>query len=305
MLRGKVNANTLNVRAGTGTDHPIVGTLRKNEIISITEEINGWYKIGDRRYVYANYVTIEYSHPVPNGFRRINFKTGVTVFQKDYGASAPDFMLVVDLNFASIRSSLGEITNTQRGHGPLGGDNPLIRRGSITSFSNREALNGDLFAIVNAQFFSTSINPTSLSFPVKDQDTVIADGYDTGRQFTNELVLLKINPATKRARIIPFSRQNLNSPAGETFALGGLLSTADKGRSAQVGRTFVGAKDNLVCVFVTLVANQRHASSMCEQFGFTQFMMLDGGGSSCLMVDRRHLVTNTRQIPHALAIFHG
>ncbi|MFK7786008.1 MAG: SH3 domain-containing protein [Crocinitomicaceae bacterium] len=54
---GIVLVTKLNVRKGAGTNQPIVGSLSKNELVSIFEERNGWLKIGDDKWVSGAYIS--------------------------------------------------------------------------------------------------------------------------------------------------------------------------------------------------------------------------------------------------------
>ena len=57
---GRVNAGPLNVRSGPGTSYAKVGTLKMNTLVTVVEQVNGWYKItsGDLTgYVSADYIT--------------------------------------------------------------------------------------------------------------------------------------------------------------------------------------------------------------------------------------------------------
>lgn len=52
-----VLATKLNVRKGAGTNQPIVGSLSKNELVSIFEKRNSWLKIGDDQWVHSAYIS--------------------------------------------------------------------------------------------------------------------------------------------------------------------------------------------------------------------------------------------------------
>ena len=41
----RVTANALNVRAGAGTNYKVVTTVKKNEVYTIVDELNGWGKL--------------------------------------------------------------------------------------------------------------------------------------------------------------------------------------------------------------------------------------------------------------------
>ncbi|MBT2561599.1 SH3 domain-containing protein [Pedobacter sp. ISL-68] len=52
VIRATVNATTLNVRSGPGTNFPKVSALTKNQEVFIVEESNGWCKISsDNKWV--------------------------------------------------------------------------------------------------------------------------------------------------------------------------------------------------------------------------------------------------------------
>jgi len=59
---GVVNANNVNLRAGSGTRFSIVGQISKPEKVSILSEDNGWYKIeppyGTAGWVYSNQIAV-------------------------------------------------------------------------------------------------------------------------------------------------------------------------------------------------------------------------------------------------------
>lgn len=54
---GKVTTSSLNIRAGAGTDHEKVGSLRAGKVVEILGESDGWYQI-ESGYISAEYVTI-------------------------------------------------------------------------------------------------------------------------------------------------------------------------------------------------------------------------------------------------------
>lgn len=54
---GKVTTASLNIRAGAGTDHDKVGSLKAGKVVEILGEADGWYQISSG-YISAEYVTI-------------------------------------------------------------------------------------------------------------------------------------------------------------------------------------------------------------------------------------------------------
>ncbi|SHE89868.1 S-adenosyl-l-methionine hydroxide adenosyltransferase [Thermoanaerobacter uzonensis DSM 18761] len=56
---GIVTASTLNVREGAGLGYKVIGVLPAGKVVTLLEEVNGWYKIdynGKTGYIYSKYV---------------------------------------------------------------------------------------------------------------------------------------------------------------------------------------------------------------------------------------------------------
>ena len=59
VIRCIVNASTLNVRSGPGTDYPKVASLYKNQEVFVINEENSWFKIStDNKWVRKEFLTI-------------------------------------------------------------------------------------------------------------------------------------------------------------------------------------------------------------------------------------------------------
>lgn len=61
-VKGEVTANTLNVRAKPQSDGALVGKVSKNDIVKVTENVNGWLAIdynGKTAYVSAKYIQLK------------------------------------------------------------------------------------------------------------------------------------------------------------------------------------------------------------------------------------------------------
>jgi uncharacterized protein YgiM (DUF1202 family) len=50
-----INAPSLNVRSGPGLNNPIVGSLKKGQMVQVTREVNGWGEIGKDQWIYLSY----------------------------------------------------------------------------------------------------------------------------------------------------------------------------------------------------------------------------------------------------------
>jgi hypothetical protein len=75
-------------------------------------------------------------------------------------------------------------------------------------------------------------------------------------------------------------------------------------------RTFLGIRDNdsdgnyeTVFIFSSNAATQSSAASMLSSFGATEIVMLDGGGSTGLIIDGTAQINTGRTLPHALAVY--
>ena len=246
----------------------------------------------------------------PAGFKAVHTAEGVVHYKKDYAGGQPDHVIVVDLTKAHVRSFFGAIKPA--GNGPLGGPNPHIQRQSLGAFWNQaKAANSKAFAVVNAQFFSTNANPTPLAFSVKAAGQVVSDGYGIKSEFVGQMRLLQANGPQQWARIIGFSEAELEGDAApEMVAI--LDKNANKGVNTKTGRTFLGVRDangdgkgETLYVFCTKFASQVDAAKVLSDFGATQMGMVDGGGSSQLIVQGQGQVTSSRTIPHVLAVISG
>jgi subtilisin family serine protease len=56
--KGRVTSAKLNVRKGPSTANALVATLKKGEMITLLENVNGWWKIGEGRFVIDDYVQL-------------------------------------------------------------------------------------------------------------------------------------------------------------------------------------------------------------------------------------------------------
>lgn len=56
--RGRVNSKFLNVRSGPGTANAKVAELKLGDVVDLLEKTSGWWRIGTKRYVSADYIQI-------------------------------------------------------------------------------------------------------------------------------------------------------------------------------------------------------------------------------------------------------
>ncbi len=77
-------------------------------------------------------------------------------------------------------------------------------------------------------------------------------------------------------------------------------------------RTFVGVRDDngdnlneTVIFYSSNYARQVDATNALKCFGVNTSAMLDGGGSTGIIVDGKPLIDTPRKIPHAIGVFEG
>jgi predicted double-glycine peptidase len=51
----KVNIASLNVRTGPGINNPQIGTVKKNDVLAVSHEVNGWGEIGFNQWIKLSY----------------------------------------------------------------------------------------------------------------------------------------------------------------------------------------------------------------------------------------------------------
>lgn len=73
--KGRVTYDYLNVRSGPGTSFPIVGKLIQNDIVRLRGEQNGWYYLGNSRWVSGNYIEVVFQTKLG----RVSDQTGANV----------------------------------------------------------------------------------------------------------------------------------------------------------------------------------------------------------------------------------
>ena len=246
---------------------------------------------------------------VPEGFTVVNTAPGCTLYAKDYPGGQPDWVIVVDLGMAQVRSAFGPLADAGAGAGALGGDNPAFtKQGLQTFWTQAHADNSKTFAVLNGQFFVTTTNPSPLAFAVRADGTVVSDGYGTTIEYVGQQRLLKIGNLAAAASVGAFSKEALYSN-DTPDAVAGLEVTADKSPATPTGRTFAAVRDDngdgtaeQVLFFVSKLATQSGASDVLTAFGATEQVMLDGGGSSQLIVQGNIKVSSSRILPHAIVV---
>ncbi len=263
--------------------------------------------------------TIKLIIPTDKTYKILKYQAGIVTFKKDYSNGAPDYVTLVNLEKAGIRSLTGTITNPGTGAGVFGGNNPTISRKHLDEFWSQgvSKWGNNLYAVVNCGFFSTNFDPTTLAFPLKEENKHISDGYGSNNEYQNPFQLKTLSFQNKKATIDTFNNANslgswLHAANGLRNIAGGLDKNANKGPNNFVGRTFIGLVDSnqdgindIALLFNSSFASQNGAVNVLTN-DFTckpeNIIMFDGGGSTQLIMKNQSYISSSRTIPHALAI---
>jgi hypothetical protein len=244
---------------------------------------------------------------VPSGFYLVTSAKGVQLYRKNYPKGNPDFIQVADLSQgAAIRLIFRSVAEPRTGKGMFGGNDSSFRYQSLKQFwYELSTTDKNAFCINNGQFFNMKEDPTRLVFPLKEDGTVITDGYGVD-DHPGQQLMLEIWPDA--VDISNLTKESLYTSTAPDI-LGGLTEDANKSAKKFVGRTFVGVKNlnpdgkyTTFLVFSTLTSFQSDAAKILKSFGAQKVMMLDGGGSTQLICQGKPYVPSDRLIPQALAI---
>jgi hypothetical protein len=243
----------------------------------------------------------------PPGFKVLRSAPGVTLYNQN-----SDYVQVVDLSQgASVQFLYGYITNLGKRQGAYGGNDPKLRRQTLTqAWEHFYSLNKKAFSITNGQFFRNDANSaiiTNLAFPVKANGTIISDGYAGESEFASQKLMLAV--WNNRAEISTFKgKKSLYSSSAPNIIVG-LSENANKSINKNLGRTFMGVMDRdfngiheTVLIFNSSDSTQLHAADILKKFGADKVVMLDGGGSSQLLALGKNYITSARTIPQTIGV---
>ena len=236
---------------------------------------------------------------VPAGFHAVLNQTGIKVYQKNYFNGAPDFVTVVDLQAATLRNLTGTVTGEAIDRKPLSRFWQDAVSQNVDNFKAQVVLNGT--------FFGNNRNEVSeIAFGLKAKGTLINYGYGLD-EYPGLNKTFAFHSFAANAQIQPYRHTTFDAFPD---VIGALTAQADKSASRRLGRTFVGAinpnKDlvsDTVLFFSSAASTQAHAETVLKQFGATAIAMLDGGGSTGLIVDGVAQIDSDRSLPHAIAIY--
>lgn len=250
----------------------------------------------------ASHVTQALS--IPSGFLPIVKDTGVQVYKKDYTNGKLEYVTVVNTTQGTIENLIGAVDNTSQ---------EKVSKKTLSNFwqvavkqntSSRKAR-----VVVNGAFFSTREQPTGIAFGLKVRGILITYGYAIGKEYPGQIRTFAFNPVLASANIQTYLQQTF---ARFPEVVGALDVNADKYATRYLPRTFVGVRDvngdrtqETVLLYSSNYARQIDASTVLKDFGASAEAMLDGGGSTGIIVDGKPLISTNRPIPHAIAVYAG
>lgn len=242
--------------------------------------------------------------PVPCGFTAMVSETGVKVYKKDNERGQTNYVTVVNLNRGSISNLTGSFINTPNGE---------VDRKAMTDFWNdavkQNTSTRKAKVIVNGTFFSQKYTPTPIAFGLKAAGTTISYGYGLD-EFPNLITTFAFNSLAGTASIQPYNKLTFDNSTPDV--VGALDPTANKSASKYLPRTFVGVRDDdgngsleTVILFSSASARQIDATNILKDFGAISTAMLDGGGSTGLIINGGTYINAGRTVPQAIAVYAG
>lgn len=242
--------------------------------------------------------------PIFPGFRPIYQASGVKVYEKSYTSEKLEFITIVNTKVARLENFIGELTAR---------DNSQIKKNFLTQLwqnaVEKNTPSNQVKVIINGAFFSTKNDPTGIAFGLKVNGKLITYGYGVGNEYFGQIRTFSWNNQSNIAKIQTYMVQTFKTVEN---VLGGLDITANKSANKYLPRTFVGVGDRdgdgvteTVIFYSSNYARQIDASATLRGFGAKAGMMLDGGGSTGIIVDGKPLIPTNRPIPHALAVYAG
>lgn len=257
-------------------------------------------------------LSINLSLSQPPEFTILRTVPGVKLYSNDSG----DFVQVINLSLgASVKFLQGEVAG--EGSPPAyQGKNPQFQRQTLKEFwlNLSEIDRQKAFSVCNGQFFKGG-NPTELAFPVQADGELISSGYAGAGEFLGEKVVF--GTLENSAEIVPFLESHnfeqnsfpyINAIVGIRED-GGIKVREwySKAPFKKLPRTFLGVADidhnginETVLILTAHRQTQGGAAQLLKKWGANVVMMLDGGGSTQLIVEDQELLSSTDSNPRSL-----
>jgi Phosphodiester glycosidase len=230
---------------------------------------------------------------IPTGYQPIFNSSGVRVFKN---ADRADYITSIDLKQSTAINLTGNYTDAPQGK---------VSHRSMSEFWQdaiaKNTPQQQAQVVINGAFFAQYKKATAIAFGLKSAGTVISYGYGL-EEFPGLNKTIAWNNTTKQVKIADYDRLTFNQSAFPEV-VGALAETAGKRANRPLSRTFIGVKDSTLLVFSSKAARQIDAVNALKSFGATQVAMLDGGGSTGLVVKGQKLIDTGTSVPHAIGFY--
>jgi hypothetical protein len=270
------------------------------------------------------YLTSSWSGADANG----KSGTAVRIYRKDYSGGQPDYVSVVDLRYATIRSFTGSLSGTSPCRSSskryLCSSSSTVTSCASESFWAVAGAAGTssrvLRVLLNGTFFQTAKDPTGIAFGLRLNSAIVSYGYGidsgdgdcaTSSEYPNNTYTFRFNNSTDKAYVSAYDASQFTSST-YTDVIGALNPTCCKSPSTFQARTLVGTRDDnsdggheTVFFFSSSYSSLTDADAILKAFGATTRGQLDGAGSTGLVAGGSQLIRTTRPLPHAIAIYSG
>jgi hypothetical protein len=237
---------------------------------------------------------------IPTGYQALLDTPGVRVFKNSERES---YVTVINLNRAEAIDLTGKYTDAPNGKVAPRSMAQFWQDGVSQNTSKRRAR-----VVINGAFFAKYNQPTPIAFGLKSAGTVISYGYGLD-EFPGLNQTVAWNNETKQARIDNYDRATFDNPQFPEV-VGALTETAGKRANRPLARTFIGVKDTdgdgkneTIVVFSSKAAKQVDAVLALKSFGAQRVAMLDGGGSTGLVIDGKRSIDSGTSVPHAIGFY--
>jgi hypothetical protein len=230
------------------------------------------------------------SSQTPQGFELLNTAPGVQVYRRDNGLQS--YVTVLNLAKGELRNLTGEVTPEK-----------LVNHRSLLDYwqaAQQQPTQRQAKVVINGTFFARYNRPTDIAFGLKTNGQLITYGYGL-QEFPELNKTVAWDNTTGELQIAPYARATFDGRFPNV--VGALDMNAGKRSSQYLPRTFIGHKGRQVFIFSSNYARQIDAVRALQDFGAESIAMLDGGGSTGLVVDGKEILKANTKVPHGIAIY--
>jgi hypothetical protein len=243
--------------------------------------------------------TPQANQSISTGFQVLVSRPGVQVYKH---RNRQDYVTVANLQTASLVNLTGPATEA-----PMA----KIRHRSLKEFwqtaTDNASRQQEPVVLINGTFFQVYKPPTEIAFGLKSGGQVMSYGYGLD-EFPGLTRTISWGAGKATLQIQPYRRETFDSQTANV--VGGLDPVAGMHVNRALARTFMGiadtdkdGKNETVLVFSSPAARQGEAAETLRQFGANSVIMLDGGGSTGLVLGGKTYLKPNTPVPHALAIY--